>query len=246
MNDKQNSVKISGAGTIGGGTYDRVSISGAGKITGDLIAEELKISGTGKIQGRAQVTQIVTSGSASFTDDLVAEEMRVSGSARVDGRAEVKELKCSGTFKVARGIASEYVKVSGVLRVGADVEADIFKVSGGFHIEGLLSADRIEVHLGGRCQAKEIGGEEIEVRRGGFKQKGIIMNGLIKMLAGGGAAELQAGQIEGDQIYLEDTTADIVRGKHIQIGPGCHIGTVEYEESLEVHSNAKVEKQTKV
>jgi len=133
-----------------------------------------------------------------------------------------------------------------VLRVGADVEADIFKASGGFHIEGLLSADRIEVRLGGRCQAKEIGGEKIEVRRGGFKQKGIILDSLIKMLAGGGTAELQASQIEGDEIYLEYTTADIVRGKHIQIGPGCHIGTVEYEESLEVHSNAKVDKQMKV
>ena len=246
MSDKQNSVKISGTGTIGGGTYDRVSISGAGKVTGDLIAEELKISGSGKVQGRAQVTQVVTSGSASFTDAIVAEEMRVSGSTRVDGRVEVKELKCSGTFKVARGIASEYVKVSGVLRVGADVEADIFKASGGFHIEGLLSADRIEIHLGGRCQAKEIGGEKIEVRRGGFKQKGIILDSLIKMLAGGGAAELQANQIEGDQIYLEGTTADIVRGKHIQIGPGCHIGAVEYEETLEVEPSARVDEQKKL
>ncbi len=99
MNDKRNSVKISGAGTIGGGTYDRVSISGAGKITGDLIAEELKISGVGKIQGRAQVTQIVTSGSANFTDSIVAEEMRVSGSARVDGPGRGKGTQVLGNLQ---------------------------------------------------------------------------------------------------------------------------------------------------
>jgi cytoskeletal protein CcmA (bactofilin family) len=246
MNDKKHSANISGAGTIGGGTYDRVSISGAGTITSDITAEELRISGAGKVKGRTETEKIVASGSAVFAGDIVSEEMRVSGSARVDGRVEAKELKCSGTFKVAQGIASEYIKVSGDLRVGEDVEAEIFKASGGFKIEGLLSADRIKVRLGGRCQAREIGGEQIEVHRGGWKEKGILLDGLIKIFTGGGTAELHTTQIEGDEISLEDTTADVVRGKRIEIGPGCRIGLVEYSESLKIHPDAVVEKQTKV
>ncbi len=246
MNDKKHSASISGAGTIGGGTYDRVSISGAGKITSGITTEELRISGAGKVQGRTEAEKIVASGSAVFAGDVIAEEMRVSGSARVDGRIEVKELKCSGTFKAAQSISSEYIKVSGDLRVGGDVEAEIFKASGGFKIEGLLSADRIEVRLGGRCQAREIGGERIEVTRGGWKEKGILLDGLIKLFTGGGTAGLQTAQIEGDEITIEDTTAEVVRGKKIEIGPGCHIGLVEYSESLKVADGATVENRSRL
>lgn len=246
MNEKQNSASISGAGSISGGTYDRVSISGAGKISGDVVAEVLRISGIGKVEGRVEAKEIAASGSATFADEVVAEEMRVSGSGRIDGRVEAKELKCSGTLRVSGAVASEYVKITGSLRVGADVEAAIFKATGGFDIGGLLSADKVEVKLGGRCRAREIGGERIEIRRGSWLEKGLILDGLIKMFTGGGTAELRATQIEGDEIVLEDTIADVVRGKRIEIGPGCRITSVEYAESLKVHPEAKVEEQSKI
>ncbi len=245
MNQERNSASISGAGTIGGGTYTRISISGAGKVTGDVTAEELRISGAGKVLGRAEATQITASGSAVFASDVTAEEMRVSGSARVDGRAKVKELKCSGTFKAGGSLSSEYIKTTGDLRVGGDVEAEIFKATGGFRIDGLLSADRVEIHIGGRCQAKEIGGERIQVTRGGWKEKGILLDGLIKLFTGGGVAELVTTQIEGDEITLEDTTAEVVRGTRIEIGPGCRIGRVEYSESLHVDPDAVVKEEVK-
>ena len=51
--------------------------------------------------------------------------------------------------------------------------------------------------------------------------------------------------IEGDDIHLENTIADTVRGKRIAIGPGCRIGTVEYTETLSVHDDAEVKEQRK-
>ncbi len=246
MSEKQNSASISGAGIINGGTYDRVSISGAGKVTGDLSAEEIKISGAGKIQGKVEASIIAASGSAVFSQDVIAEEMKISGSARVDGRVKVKELKCSGTFKAGSGISSEYIKISGHLRAEGDVEAEIFKASGGFKIAGLLSADRVEIKLGGHCEVREIGGEKIEVTRGGWKEKGIFLDGLIKLFTGGGVAELHTTQVEGDEITLEDTTALTVRGKTVVIGPGCNIETVEYSESLNVAQGATVRNKSRV
>ncbi len=167
MNDRRKGASISGAGVISGGTYDRVSISGAGKITGDIHTEELRISGAGKAKGKVEATKIVVSGSVSFADDVIADEIHVSGSAHVDGRIAAKELKSSGSLKVAGDIASDYIKISGSLRAGADVETEIFRAGGGFHIDGLLSADKIEIRIGGRCQAREIGGEQIDIRSQG-------------------------------------------------------------------------------
>jgi len=246
MNDDKRSASLSGAGKLSGGDYTRVSISGAGRVSGDLKAESLRISGAGKVEGHTEALSITVSGSGAFGGDVISEEMRVSGAARIDGIARVKELKCSGTYRVRKSVAAEYVKTSGVLRVGGDVEADLFKASGGFEIEGLLSADKVEIRLGGRCFAKEIGGAKIDVRRGGYRERGILLDGLVKMLSGRGTAELRVSSIEGDEIHLEDTTADVVRGTRVEIGPGCQIGSVEYSERLDVHPEAEVKNQTKV
>ncbi len=246
MSERANSASISGAGRISGGTYDRVTISGAGKVIGDLAANELRISGAGKVEGKVRAREIVVSGSTTFTDSVHGDEMRVSGSARIEGRVEVKELKCSGSIKVHGGISAQYLKSSGHLQVDGDVSAEIFKASGGFQIEGLLSADHVEIAIGGACLVQEIGGERIDVRRGGWREKGIMFDGLIKLFTGGGTAELRAGLIEGDEVHLEDTIADTVRGKTVEIGPGCKIGTVEYSESLRVASGAKVKNKSRL
>jgi len=244
MSEQRRSVSISGSGRLGGGEYERVSISGSGRVDGDVIASELRISGSGKVTGRTEAGQIVVSGSGTFTDAVVAEEMRISGSGRVDGSVEAKELKCSGSFRAAGDVSGDYVKISGSMKVSGDVEVDIFNASGGFEIEGLLSADKVEIHLGGRCSAREIGGERILVERG-TSFGGALIEGLVKMLTGGGVAELRTAQIEGDEIHLENTIADIVRGKRVVIGPNCRIGRVEYEESLKVHEDAKVDAESK-
>jgi len=245
VNESKPSATIAGAGKISGGTYERISISGAGKVEGDVTAEEIRISGAGKIDGRVEAKEVEASGSIVVTKDLVADEMKVSGSGRIEGHARVKELKCSGSLHAGR-LSCDYIKVSGRLRVTGDVESELFKASGGFEIDGLLSADKVEIDLGGRCQAREIGGGKISVTRGGWKDRGLLLDGIVRLFVGAGSAELRTSQIEGDEIVLEETIADVVRGKTIEIGPGCQIGRVEYTESLTVHPSARVGDQAKV
>jgi len=245
MSDEKRSVSVSGAGTITGGSYSRVSISGAGKVSGDLYAEEVSMSGAGRIGGKCEVVRLTVSGTGKFDRQVTADEMKVSGVAKIEGSVTVKELKCSGTFRASETISSEYIKVSGMLHVGGDVEAEIFRTSGGFDIRGLLSADRIEIHPGGRCRAEEIGGERIEVRRYGSKESAGLLDSLLRALGNAWRGEVEAKLIEGDEIYLEDTKADVVRGKEIRIGPNCKIGRVEYSGSLEIHDSSEVGEQTR-
>ena len=246
MSEEKKSVSVSGAGVIAGGSYSRVSISGAGKISGDIYAEELKMSGAGRVDGHCEVVHLSVSGTAKFEKAVIADEMKVSGVVKVEGPVKVKELKCSGTFRASESISSEYVKVSGQLHVGGDVEAEIFRASGGFDIRGLLSADRIEIHPGGRCRAQEIGGAHIEVRRYASRSHAGLLDSLMRALSSTWGGEVEATLIEGDEIYLENTRADVVRGKQIQIGPNCKIGLIEYSESLKVHDDSEVAKQTKI
>jgi cytoskeletal protein CcmA (bactofilin family) len=237
---------MSGAGTIAGGSYSRVSISGAGRVDGDLSAESLSMSGAGRVAGNSDVVRLTVSGTGKFDGSVTADEMKVSGVARVDGLVKVKELKCSGTFRATESVASEYIKVSGQLRVGGDVEAEIFRTSGGFEINGLLTADRIEIHPSGTCRVKEIGGERIDVRRTGSGEHTGILNSLLRALSNAWGGEVEALLIEGDEIYLEHAQADVVRGKEIQIGPHCKIGRIEYSGSLSVHEDSEVKERSKI
>ncbi len=246
MNEKQRSATLAGAGTLSGGTYERVSISGAGRIEGDVVAQEIHVSGSAKCEGRVEAKEMHVSGSVVFAKDVVADELKVSGSGRVEGNAQVKEFKCSGSFRAAKDLSGEYIKSSGRLHVACNLECDIFKASGGFEIGGLLSADRVDIELAGRSQAREIGGETISVQRGGWRDRGILLDGLVRLFVGSGAAELHVAQVEGDDVLLEDTIADVVRGKRVEIGRGCRIGKVEYTESLQVDPDAEVREKVKV
>lgn len=246
MSEERRSVSVTGAGTINGGSFSRVSISGAGKVNGDVFAEELSMSGAGRVQGRCEVVRLTVSGTGKFEQPVTADEMKVSGVARVEGSVTVKELKCSGTFRASDSVSSEYIKVSGMLHVGGDVEAEIFRTSGGFDIHGLLTADRIEIRPGGRCRAQEIGGEHIEVRRFGSKDHAGLLDSLLRTLGNAWRGDLEAKLIEADEIYLESTRAEVVRGKGIQIGPDCKIGRVEYSDSLSVHNSAEVGERVKI
>ena len=52
---------------------------------------------------------------------------------------------------------------------------------------------------------------------------------------------MSAQLIEGDNIVLEYTDADIVRGKNVVIGRGCNINKVEYTNEYKLKDDGKVE-----
>ena len=59
-------------------------------------------------------------------------------------------------------------------------------------------------------------------------------------------AHLKAETIEGDDVYLEHTTAQVVRGNTVTIGEGCEIDLVEYRTDFKKTPGASVLKDMKV
>ncbi|TKH51903.1 cytoplasmic protein, partial [Bacillus cereus] len=52
--------------------------------------------------------------------------------------------------------------------------------------------------------------------------------------------------VEGDDIYLEHTIAEVVRGNNVTIGPGCEISVVEYHTSFNQKGNAVVKEHKQI
>lgn len=243
-NNYRGDIKINGSGSAGGGTYNSVIIKGSGKISGDLKCNVLQISGTGLIEGNVEVSEGKINGAGTIEGDLKAEQFKINGSGKVTGSVSGSDFAVSGSGTVGKSVEAQNIKIEGSAKIGTDCNAEVFTSDGAFEIGGLLNADHININLlGFKSKAKEIGGGKIRVTLGPPHGLGvlktIISMGILNPV-------LEAETIEGDEILLENTTARIVRGNNITIGPGCDIGTVEYKGHYVKNGDARVGTETKV
>lgn len=151
-------------------------------------------------------------------------DMKISGSSAMPG-GEYRTVSISGSGKVQGSLRCESLRCSGGARVSGGVEAESAHLTGSAVIQGLLNAETVEISASRGIRIGSIGGSSIRI----YKPTQVSLLGLFH----GSVSCAQVGDIEGDDVDLEYTQADVVRGRRIRIGEGCSIGRVEYSESLD-------------
>ena len=242
----------SGSGAITGGEYGEIRVSGDAKITGDVQCDRLHVSGGVKAANDLTCGEMHVSGSLKVEGRLSAETAKISGGVKAEhgiavsgklslscilkteGNAELGEAGISGGATVEGKINAKDLRVSGGLKCGSDVSAEHFAASGKVEIPGLLNAETIELSASGRSEIGDIGCGSLTVR----KERNVFFFGDAK-------PGLTVRSIEGDTIWLENTVAEIVRGKNVTVGKHCKIGRVEYSETLNLVDGGKVEEQVR-
>ncbi|WP_019005623.1 hypothetical protein [Cohnella laeviribosi] len=214
-------LRLVGTTESNGGEFGNVKIVGECRLNGDTKAETFKCTGSALIKG-----------------SLHSRSVKLTGDLRVDGEMRTGRSAITGEVNVSGNVTGERFRLVGQLAVEGDCELETLEGGGGFRIGGLLSADRLDWRLHGPCEAREIGGGAIAVKRSRIVK-------LKDLLLPSAYAGLTAASIEGDVVELEHTRADAVRGNRVVIGPGCEIGVVEYRHSLSVAKGAKVGQQIK-
>jgi Integral membrane protein CcmA involved in cell shape determination len=217
----KNDMHISGSGTIAAGDYGNINVSGSGKINGSVTCANLHCSGSVKTEG----------------DVISFDDVKCSGTFHSSGKVEAVLVSCSGSAIVDGGIKAGTIKASGAIKA-ANMEAERIVVSGACGVPGLMNAETVEINLGGRCTVGSIGCGKLTVKLG---------TGCGRFWFGRRRDDLlEVGTIEGDEIELENTTADVVRGKNIIIGKNCTIKTVEYSQNLSVDPSSEVKAQVMI
>jgi|SRR5579875_228435 len=238
---KADNLIINGSGSYGGGRYEKVSIRGEGTIVHDVECAAFHVYGTSKLEGNILANSVKVLGEAEIKGSVEAEEATVIGTLEIGQYARLKKMKIIGSLEASESISGEKATIKGSLSTNGNVEFETFESNGGFVIKGLLSAETIKIGLlFGDNKAEEIGGGKITVKRGAW----LIPFTNIPLAKKAGY--LTAKVIEGDEIYLENTKADIVRGTIVKIGPGCQIGLVEYSADFLEDKNATVKTAKKL
>lgn len=228
---------INGSGSYPGGIYDKVSIRGEGMIVTDVECSAFHVYGTSEAAENVKTGSVKIMGEAEVKGDVTANDTLVMGTLMAGRNASLKKMKVFGLLEVGEKLSGDVAAIKGSITVRGDVEFETFDSSGGFDIKGLLTADKVKIALRfGQSTAEEIGGSRIVVKR---KKNSILPFGREE-------GTLSAKVIEGDDIYLENTTAEVVRGNMVKIGPGCQIGLVEYTTELKIDSSSTIKSKTKV
>ena len=167
-------MKISGAGVLSGGEYDDVKISGSAKIEGSIRCRSFSCAGAAKGEGDLRCLEdFRSSGSTHITGEVSAQNAEVSGSLKCSSLAAEKEVKLFGGVSIEGKLSGGDVRVSGGLKVG-DIEAESFRFSasvagpigagGKLQCDGLLNAETVAITLGlEKHSVNAIGGGSVKV-----------------------------------------------------------------------------------
>ena len=209
-------MRIAGKGTVPAGEYNKVSISGSGRLFGEVRCNNFSASGTSKGEG-------VT----------CTERFKVSGASSFSGQVKAKNVRTAGSFSCGTLVAEEQLSASGSLRVGGDVQAKSVCIAGGLQCGGTLHAESIELQADKQMSLGSIAGGTVRVRR---KAVSIFLKRRTTVTAA----------IEGDTLDLEYVTAPRVTGHNIIIGKGCRIDLVQYSGEIQISPKATVGKVKKI
>jgi cytoskeletal protein CcmA (bactofilin family) len=232
---KGQNLTINGSGDYPGGYYDKITIRGDGNIVNDVDCDALKVYGTCEAFENVITGSIKVFGEAEVKGNMSANDMLIMGNMVIGGTSKLKKIKILGTLDSGEDLSGNEADIKGSLSVKGDVEYEEFVLNGGLEVKGLLNADRIKIVLRfGESTLEEIGGGKITIKK---------KSSFIPF--GNNDAFLTVNVIEGDEIFLENTKADVVRGNKVQIGSGCQIGLVEYTTDFSQDASAMVKMSNK-
>ena len=234
-------MNIAGVGVIPSGEFDeKISISGTGRLSGNLRCKGLSISG--EASGAGDIVcdgKMSVAGSAHFKGYLRAETLWIAGSFRLEeGCTAQQDIRVAGAAHFGGAVKCGNLHSDGSIRLDAGAEAEEICLSHRTQSGGLLNAETVTLQLrGGTSCVASIGGSSIQVKNIGrrFSLRDLLQCGTQRY----GFLKVEE-SIEGETVTLENTSAPVVVGDTVNIGKDCEIGRVQYTGQLEIHPEAKV------
>ncbi len=226
-------IKIDGIGSIREGKYKNIKIDGMGSIQGEIEADFIKIDGKAKSLGKIKCEELKVNGHFNSFEDIISNNCEINGCQ--DAKCSIKGnyLHVKGRLEAGKEVNFDKVKVNGEFITLGNCQCEEFYLDGRANISGLLSGDNLELNISRVNEIREIGGEKLSVKRSKSYFKVLFFNIERK-------GKLICNEIEADEIYLEHTECNIVRGRNIEIGDGCIIDTVEYTGTLKENGDSKI------
>lgn len=217
------------------GVYGKISSAGDLRIVGKIKAEKIKSAGDLTANEEVEVEEMSIFGDGLFKKLVRGKKVSTFGDLESLNTVEIKELNVYGAVK-GKIFNTEKFIVNGDIEAADEINSDFLEINGTVKSLGSMNIGSGNFNLMGNSKVNEIFCQDLRVNAGNSNYTGIL-SGLISRNSYG---KLTVQLIEGDEIFLENTICDTVRGKNIQIGRGSKIRRVEYQNTLKIYENGEV------
>lgn len=232
-----NDLKIMASSDISGGEYGNIKVMGTATIKDDIKCEELKVMGAVISEGIIDCGYLKVMGTAVLGDNVTCQNFDLLGTIECNYEANINvegKFSVKGTIGSVKKTKAHTIDIKGIFS-NDDCDVEEAKINGKIDIKNTLNCENIIIESSKlTSKINELVGANIEIKR------------KINLFGTSSNVIADINTIEGDQIKLEYTKVNVVRGKNIKIGRGCTIGSIEYTGSCQVNSNSKVENQVKL
>ncbi|WP_375105016.1 hypothetical protein ACDZ28_14230 [Paenibacillus sp. RS8] len=198
----------------------------------EMIGPPLKVRGSLILQEDIRADTVDVVGHLSAQKNVTTVKLKVSGDCSIGGHCRAEQVINLGGLRVQQ-LQANRLQSSGYFSAAQNVAVETFYAEGAVKIHRLTAGSSIELRLGNRSTIEVMKSSGTITIKPSLK----LMNALIPYFR-----KLTCETIEGTSIMLYRTTADLVCGEDIIIGPGCSIGEIRYSKSLTVDPKSQVDR----
>ena len=224
-------INFSGIGNLNGGEFGSMNASGIVKVFKDIKGKNLIVSGIMKTKKSIDTDELNVEGILKVGENLKVLKGIISGVVKSDKNTLAKNLEVNGILKT-QNLEVENINVLGNLFVKNNCQSEEFYLNGKIVINGLLSAEKVNIKAENFSKIKEVGGSDIRIE--GLEDKKWDKFIFWKK------KEIKVELIEGDTVFLENVTCNLIRGKKVKIGKGCKIKKIEYSDEAILNEKSKI------
>lgn len=247
-----------GSGSVEGAVQaDKLAVFGAFCADGGcLVNGDAEVAGRLEIEGPCEIRgKVGVSGSMSVEGPCtLGPQTQINGTMTGEGDIRAGSLRVAGSLTAEAALRAENIEIDGRLSAESGVQAETFRARGKVEIDGELNADLVELELTGSDEIESIVGGCVKVKkadsavfRGGLSFNFFFDFGKnCKSYFSKGTPRLHTELIEADEIELEYTDCETVRGVNVHIGPECVIDRVEFSGALTTAADAVIAEKVKI
>ncbi len=240
--ERSKKVSVAGAGNLSDVYTHEFNGSGSVKISGYLDADRIDISGAGHIDGDVKSSELIdVSGAIRIAGKVDAKEIDSSGSMKAE-EISCYSIESSGSLQVQKGLRAESMDVSGGTRAET-IEAETLKSSGALGAESVSGG---EVYISGKIQTGSVTCRRFEMeiyssssRIGKLEADAIDVKQARRFFHSG---KVEIADIKCKRALLEGVISKSVVGEEIIVGDDCDIEYVEGR-NVKISENARVKEK---
>lgn len=208
--------KIKGITSCEGGRFNNLELSGLVNIKSDTVCENVTVSGVVNLASKLTAQSGIFKGVCNC-NDLAISDLEINGVINGDN------------------INSENIDLKGVLNISNDINTSNINSTGVIKVDGHLKAKNISIKIAAFNKINNINCDHLEVGLLEEKYDILSLNNVKK-----GPVYLEAKIIEGNNLNLVKTNADIVIGEHVVLKNNCKVTVLEYYESYQKDDTCEV------